>query len=151
MFRKKDRKVPILNTSALPDLVFTVLFFFMIVTHMRQTDVKVKVESPQGTQLQKLQKKYATAYIYVGKDKTGDIKIQFNNDIVDIGKLADRTIRQRETLPIEEQQNFTVSIKADKDIPLEIIAQVKEALREAHALKINYSATEALESNNKIN
>ncbi len=146
MFRKKERKVPTLNTSALPDLIFTVLFFFMIVTHMRQTDVKVKVESPQGTKLQKLQKKYATAYIYVGRDKNGDVKVQFNKDVVAISQIADRVMQQRETLPMDEQQYFTVSIKADRDTPLDVIAQVKDALREANALKINYSATEISES-----
>lgn len=146
MFRKKERKVPTLNTSALPDLIFTVLFFFMIVTHMRQTDVKVKVESPQGTKLQKLQKKYATAYIHIGRDKNGDVKVQFNKDVVAISQIADRVMQQRETLPMDEQQYFTVSIKADRDTPLDVIAQVKDALREANALKISYSATEISES-----
>ena len=146
MFRKKERKVPTLNTSALPDLIFTVLFFFMIVTHMRQTDVKVKVESTQGTKLQKLQKKNATAYSYIGRDKNGDVKVQFNKDVVAISQIADRVMQQRETLPMDEQQYFTVSIKADRDTPLDVIAQVKDALREANALKINYSATEISES-----
>ncbi|TGX83549.1 biopolymer transporter ExbD [Palleniella muris] len=149
MFRKRDRKIPTLNTSALPDLIFTILFFFMIVTHMRQTDVKVRLESPQGTQLQKLQKKYATAYIYIGKDKNDDVKVQFNNEIVDFNQLTEYAGKQREALPIEEQQYFTVSIKADRDIPLGVLAQVKKALREAHALKINYSATEITESQQK--
>ena len=35
------RDVPQLNTASLPDLIFTVLFFFMVVTHMRQTTLRV--------------------------------------------------------------------------------------------------------------
>lgn len=142
MFRKRQRQVPELNTSALPDLIFTVLFFFMIVTHMRQTDVKVKVETPQGTQLQKVQKKYATSYLYIGKDKSGVTRIQLNNRIVPIDHLADAVRQQKEMIPEDEQQFYTVSIKADRDTPLDIIAAVKDALRDAHALQINYSATE---------
>lgn len=140
--RKQKRYVPELNTSALPDLIFTVLFFFMIVTHMRQTDVKVKVETPQGTELQKMQKKYATTYIYIGKDKSGQTQIQMNNRIVPIERLAEEVHAERDLLPIDEQQYHTVSLKADRNTPIGVIADVKDALREAHALQISYSATE---------
>lgn len=147
MFHKRHRGVPELNTSALPDLIFTVLFFFMIVTHMRQTDVKVKVQTPQGTELQKVQKKYATSYLYIGKDKSGKIQVQLNNHIIPISALANAIREERNHLPLDEQQYHTVSIKADRDIPLSIISQVKDALREGNALQINYSATE---NNKKI-
>ncbi|MBP5712733.1 MAG: biopolymer transporter ExbD, partial [Prevotella sp.] len=57
-FRKHTRRsVPMLNTASLPDLIFTVLFFFMIVTHMRNESVKVEYEKPQGTELSRLAKK----------------------------------------------------------------------------------------------
>ena len=42
LFNKKKRDIPNLNTAALPDLIFTVLFFFMIVTQLRDTEVKVR-------------------------------------------------------------------------------------------------------------
>lgn len=145
MFRKHKRQVPELNTSALPDLIFTVLFFFMIVTHMRQTDIKVKVQTPQGTQLQKVQKKFATSYLYIGKDKSGVTRIQLNNTIVPIERLTSAIRQQKEMIPEDEQQFYTVSIKADRDTPLDVIAAVKDALRNANALQINYSATEGKE------
>ena len=34
------REMPALNTSSLPDLIFTLLFFFMIVTTMREVTLK---------------------------------------------------------------------------------------------------------------
>lgn len=138
----RKRHVPELNTSALPDLIFTVLFFFMIVTHMRQTEVKVKVDTPEGTELQKLQKKYATTYIYIGKDKDGVTQIQLNNRIVPLSRLTDAVKLERSRLPEEEQQYHTVSVKADRDTPIGFIADVKESLREAHSLQISYSANE---------
>lgn len=140
--RKQKRHVPELNTSALPDLIFTVLFFFMIVTHMRQTDLKVKVQTPQGTELQKLGKKYAVTYIYIGKDKTGATQIQLNNRIVPLSRLSDALSAERKQLPVDEQKYHTVSLKADRDTPLGVIADVKEALRNAHTLQISYSANE---------
>ena len=42
IFRNRSqRSMPQLNTSSLPDLIFTVLFFFMVVTHMRKTTIKI--------------------------------------------------------------------------------------------------------------
>ena len=37
---------------------------------------------------------------------------------------------------------MTVSIKADKATKMSVVNEVKQALRQAKALKINYSATE---------
>ena len=64
-FQQKKRKVPGLNTASLPDLIFTVLFFFMIVTHLRSVPVKVKYQTPQGTELKKLTKKSTTTYVFI--------------------------------------------------------------------------------------
>ena len=67
MIRQRiDRSVPTLNTSSLPDLIFTVLFFFMVVTHMRQVTLKVRFRVPQGTELTRLTKKSAVSYVYIG-------------------------------------------------------------------------------------
>lgn len=70
IFRRHKKDVPGLNTASLPDLIFTVLFFFMIVTHIRHDAPKVEYRIPQGTELQKLTKKSATTYIYRKADKT---------------------------------------------------------------------------------
>ena len=60
------REMPALNTSSLPDLIFTLLFFFMIVTTMREVTLKVQFTLPQGTELEKLEKKSLVTFIYVG-------------------------------------------------------------------------------------
>ena len=65
--RHHSRELPGLNTAALPDLIFTVLFFFMIVTHMRDVDPQVRYQVPQGTELQKLNHKSSVSYIYIGR------------------------------------------------------------------------------------
>ena len=66
-FRRTRREVPMLNTASLPDLIFTVLFFFITVTHMRQVTLKVKYRVPEGTELTRLVKKSAVTHIYIGK------------------------------------------------------------------------------------
>ena len=83
-----ERDVPMLNTSSLPDLIFTVLFFFMIVTHMREVTLKVHYEVPQGTEIQKLGHKASIVQIYVGRQAGSDeFRIQLNNQLSTIDDI----------------------------------------------------------------
>ena len=105
-FKQTARQVPGLNTSSLPDLIFTVLFFFMIVTHMRKVTLKVKYQTPAGTELRNLTKKSTVSYIYIGAPINGNMLpdgaaqaagegaegqksiIQLNDKIVSVGEIA---------------------------------------------------------------
>ena len=73
--------MPALNTSSLPDLIFTLLFFFMIVTTMREVTLKVEFKVPQATELEKLEKKSLVTFIYVGKP-TAMLKLQQSKTIL---------------------------------------------------------------------
>lgn len=148
MFKRTRREIPGLNTSSLPDLIFTVLFFFMIVTHMRKVTLKVRYQVPQGTELTRLTKKTAVSYIYIGKPAVGsDIDkaktaIQLNDKYATTTDIIDYIAAEKSRMTPEDQQQMTVSIKADKSTKMGIISEVKQALRKSKALKISYSATE---------
>lgn len=150
MFRKRKRNVPDLNTSALPDLIFTVLFFFMIVTHMRDIPYLVKAVAPQGVELTKAGKKSAVVKIVIGKaiDGLGQTKgsngysIQVNDRLVSIDKLAEAIETERRAMLPEDMAAMVVNIRADKDTPMHIISDVRKILRESHALKVFYTASE---------
>lgn len=149
-FRHRNHEVPGLNTSSLPDLIFTVLFFFMIVTHMRQVNLKVKFQVPQGKELTRLTKKAAVSYIYIGTPvsadgkvyKTTESRIQLNDKYATPEEVVDYISAEKKRMTAEDQQQMTVSIKADKHTKMGVIADVKQALRQAKALRINYSASE---------
>ena len=147
MFKRKNHEVPGLNTSSLPDLIFTVLFFFMIVTHMRQVQMKVEFQVPQGTELEKLTKKSTVSYIYIGKpipqmqSETGTGNcIQLNDKLATTSDISDYISAERSRMTPEDLKKMTVSIKADRHVQMGIITDVKQALRQSGALKINYSA-----------
>ena len=137
-----------LNTSSLPDLIFTVLFFFMIVTHMRDVDLKVHYEVPQGTEVQKLGHKASVVHIYVGRRMgavAGDddeFFIQLNNNIATMDDIKAFLDNERSCMNSEDQGRMTVSIKADRDVPMGMISDIKHTLQQNYALRINYSATE---------
>lgn len=137
----KSKGIPGLNTAALPDLIFTVLFFFMIVTHMRSVPLKVRYQVPEGTELTRLVHKSAVTYIYVGKPFGQDAtRIQLNDKIADVADVAPYVRKEQATMLGEDSENMTVSIKADKNTEMGIISAIKQQLRKAEALRVNYSA-----------
>ena len=146
----EERDVPALNTSSLPDLIFTVLFFFMIVTHMRDVDMKVRYEVPQGTEVQKLGHKSSIVNIYIGRKAgattDGEFYIQLNNDIATVADISAFLDKEKARMSSEDLARMTVSIKADRDVPMSLIADVKRALQQEFALRLNYSATEKNEN-----
>ena len=138
MIRRSSHSLPGLNLASMPDLIFTVLFFFMIVTHMRVNDPMVKYEVPAGTEVKKMEQKAAVINLYIGEGK-----IQVDNEMVALSGLVPYINHVRQGLSPENQERLTISLKADKKTPMGLLADVKRELQKAFAVKINYSGTEA--------
>ena len=158
-FHRREHVMPELNLASLPDLIFTVLFFFMIVTHMRDIELKVRYQVPQATEVQKLTHKSSISHIYVGHmlaSADSAYYIQLNDKVLAMQADGNATTtldaigsyieQERQRMSSEDQARMTISIQADRDVPMGIIADIKKTLQRSYALKINYSATE---SNNK--
>jgi len=141
MFHQSHRSVPSLNVASMPDLIFTVLFFFMIVTHMRSDEVKVRLQVPQGVEVQKLANKQAVVNIYIGREGSR-WAVQLNGDIVNPNDIPAHIEHIRGGLSAENQARLTVSLRVDRKAPMGLVSEVKRNLQQAYALKINYSATE---------
>ena len=145
--RRQSNQVPGLNLASMPDLIFTVLFFFMIVTHMRDVDPKVRYMVPQGTQLENEVGKAGLVYVFIGKpvDAQGRViadetRIQMGDRYVTVDQISEEIAKERARMSEDDRQRLTVSIRADRDTEMGVINDVKQALRRAGALNINYSA-----------
>ena len=170
--RRREHTIPSLNLAAMPDLIFTVLFFFMIVTHMRNVTPLVRYETPQGTELSKPEGKQPSLYIYVGsqgdfaskkvvsslekvvsssenteKQSDSPIKIQVNNRFVAPEQLAAAIEQEKMKLPIADRHALTASLKADRHTPMQVIMQIKQALRDVGISRVTYSATKKSDKN----
>lgn len=150
IYRSHSHRVPGLNTASLPDLIFTVLFFFMIVTHMRKVTPKVRYQVPAGTSLTRLAKKSAVSYIYIGHPLKADnitagkdFAIQLNDKYVSPAEVTDYMSAEKANMQPEDARQMTVSIKADRQTPMHIVTDVKQALRQAGTLRVSYSAVSA--------
>lgn len=146
-FRKKGKKSqPAINTASLPDIVFMLLFFFMVTTKMRETSLKVINVTPKATEIEKLEKKSLVSYIYIGKPIKAlqgafgtAPRIQLNDAFKtkeDIFQFVEMEKDKRDEV---ERNLVTWSLKVDQKTKMGIVTEVKQELRKANALKINYS------------
>ena len=149
---KGSKKVPPLSTASLPDIVFMILFFFMVSTQMRDVEVKVDVKVPTATQVKKLEKKSLVSYVFIGRPRVAfqntygtEPIIQMNDKLINDEGVPSESVKdfilfEREKLAEDDQNKMTVSLKIDSNIPMGNVTDLKQALRMANALKINYSA-----------
>ena len=144
---KKD--VPGLTTASMSDIVFMLLFFFMVTTQLRETENKVIVRLPEASQAAKLERKDLAAYINVGPPVQhlqaqfgNDARIQLNDSFRSIDDIRDFIATERESKSEADRQFMTVSIKADENVRMGIITDIKQELRRCSALKIMYAARE---------
>ena len=148
--RKQEKKsVPAVSTASLPDIIFMLLFFFMVSTSIKEVTYKVNIRVPEATELQKLEKKSLVRYIYVGEPRPEfqkqygkETRIQLDDSFGELNEIEMFIENERNAMKENEQGLLTVSIKADKETKMGIITDIKQALRRAQALKINYAAVQ---------
>ena len=146
-FRKNGKKeMQAISTASLPDIVFMLLFFFMVTTVMRETTLFVTVTTPKATEIKKLEKKSLVSYIYIGppikrmQASYGTAaRIQLNDAFAIVDDIQEFIASEQEARDEKEVPYMTTSIKADETAKMGIITDVKQELRKANALKINYS------------
>jgi len=144
-FKKKKKGLPAISTASLPDIVFMLLFFFMVSTTMRETELMIKAPKlPTASEVKKLEHKSLVSTIYIGKSKderiSGD-KIQVNDKIIDVKDVTSFIFAERGKRPEDQVKYMTTSIKADKDANVGTILDIKEMLRDINALKVSFSTT----------
>ena len=137
---------PGISTASLPDIVFMLLFFFMVSTVMREVDMLVTIRLPEATEVQKIKRKSLVSYIYVGKPATRlqsrfgtEPRMQLNDSFANPEDLIEFVGQEREARSEKEAKMLTNSIKADIDVKMGIITDIKQELRKAQSLKLLYS------------
>lgn len=152
-FKKGEKKkVGGLNSGSLSDIVFMLLFFFMVTTQMRETENKVMVTTPQASEVVKLERKDLNSYINVGTPIKSlqaqygtEARIQLNDSFKSTTDIRDFIAAERESKSEADRQFMTTSIRADRDVRMGIVSDVKQELRRCSALKIMYSANKPKE------
>ena len=143
------KETPAISTASLPDVIFMILFFFMVSTTMREQELLVRYKLPSATEVQKLEKKSLVSYVNIGvpvshmQAKFGTApRIQLNDSFKTAKDIGDFIGAERDQLNEADRAQMTVSIKADQYPKMGIVTDVKQELRRANALKITYAAIE---------
>jgi biopolymer transport protein ExbD len=144
-FRKTGpRTVPSLNTASLPDLIFTLLFFFLLVANMRSVPTLTQFQAPDAVGLQKLKEKSLLVYIIVGrqdpemKEKLPEIQLNYN--FTTLEKMPEDLKEIKKEVNPEDLSKMIVVLKIDKDTPMGLVNDIRKILREANLLTVFYSA-----------
>jgi len=142
---KKSKDGGAINTSSLPDIIFMLLFFFMVTTTMRETSPKVKTKVPEASEIQKLEKKSLVSYILVGPPINTRVygdnsRVQLDDQFANIKDIGEFVARERQARNEADRNKITTSLKVDESTKMGIVSDIKQELRKASSLKINYSA-----------
>ncbi len=144
--KQKSGELPAISTASLPDIVFMLLFFFMVATVMRQNTLMIENKLPIADQIEKLDKKDLVMYIYAGKPSSryvssagNQARIQLNDKFAEVSDiapfiLAERAAKREELVPF-----LTTALKVDGETNMGLVGDIKKELREVLALKINYT------------
>ncbi|MDR1632117.1 MAG: biopolymer transporter ExbD [Dysgonamonadaceae bacterium] len=139
-FRKTHREVPSLNTTSLPDLIFTLLLFFMLVVNMRSVPALTQVQLPNTKELQKLKEKSLLIHIVVGKSGNNEPPVQLNNDFTSLDAMPEQLKSLKNQIEPEERSKIVVVLRVDKNTPMGIVNDLRQILREQNLLTVYYAA-----------
>ena len=145
-FKKKSNTSQDIPTAALPDIIFMLLFFFMVTTVLRESTIMVKQSIPKATQLRKLEQKKLVSYMYVGKPNDpkkfgSEPKIQANDAFIEVNGIIQFIEEEKGKLAENEKDQITISIKVDDETKMGIVADIQEKMRDVNARKLMYAAS----------
>lgn len=142
--KEKSGDLPAISTASMPDIIFMLLFFFMVTTTMREVTLKVRNKMPEATEVQKLEKKALVSFIYIGPPTQSRLygtesRIQLNDSFRTVADIAEFIYMEREARNEADRPLLTTSLKVDKEVKMGVVTDVKQELRKVGAFKINYS------------
>lgn len=145
--KKRGKSTPEVSTASLPDIIFMLLFFFMMVTVMRDSELKVTNNVPYATELTKLEKKSLVNYLHIGKPLKKyqaqygtKPQLQLGDKFSGIADIPLFLEKHKSTLPEKQRPGINSSLKVDGEVTMGIVTDVKQKLRKSGQLKVNYSA-----------
>ena len=146
-FKKKSagtkQEIP---TASMPDIIFMLLIFFMVTTVLRETELLVTVRIPQAEAIEKIDQKRLIQHVYIGPENLetggqGEPAVQIDDAIVrDLPQ-----IRQAMYAALRDEPRTIVSLRVDREVETGMLYDVQQELREAEALRVNYSTSREAE------
>lgn len=152
--KKRGKSSPEVSTASLPDIIFMLLFFFMVVTVLRDAELKVSVNTPYASELTKLEEKSLVNYLYIGRPmkKYQELygtkpRLQLGDKFASIAEIPLFLNQHKLKVPEAQRPRITSSLRVDGEVTMGIVQDVKTELRKSGQLKVNYSAKKRPDAN----
>ena len=150
--KKRGKASPAISTASLPDIIFMLLFFFMVVTVLRDAELKVSVFTPSATELTKLEEKSLVNYLYIGKPMKKyqetygtQPRLQLGDKFATVADIPIFLEKHKIKVPEAKRTRITSSLRVDGDVTMGIVQDIKTQLRKSNQLRVNYSAKKEAE------
>ncbi|MEL6803124.1 MAG: biopolymer transporter ExbD [Bacteroidota bacterium] len=148
--KNRGKSDPAISTASLPDIIFMLLFFFMVVTVLREDELLVRVRIPSATELTKIEDKSLVNNIHIGQPTVQNQRIygtspriQLNDKIIENSSLGSEIAKflaeKRSVLTESERSRMTNALKVDEQATVGIIEDVKVELRKNNSYRLMYS------------
>ena len=145
--KKRGKAKPAISTASLPDIIFMLLFFFMVVTVLRDAELKVKVSTPFATELTKLEEKSLVNYLYIGRptDRYKEVygtkpRLQLGDKFAGVADIPIFLEKHKVKVPENKRGRITSSLRVDGEVTMGVVQDIKTQLRKSGQLRLNYSA-----------
>ena len=145
---KKKRANPEVSTASLPDIVFMLLFFFMVATVPREPELQMLLEKPETDTFKRIEDRSKLGFLNMGyRNKSeygGEPWIQIG--AVEPFKFANAERKIKELYPMitknKKTTGFVLSVKIDSEVPMMYVDELKNILRTKglEQLEILYSS-----------
>lgn len=128
-FSKKSKATASIPTASLPDIIFMLLIFFMVVTVFKEFR-GLPVLTPAARTTEKLESKRNVAYLWA--DKRGRLSV--DDKIINLEEV-DEVMAEK----FAQNRRLIVSLKIDRDVEMGLVTDIQERLRDAYTLRVSYA------------
>ena len=143
---KYSNREATISTAALPDIIFMLLFFFMVTTVLRKSDENLKYKIPTAEQLKQIEQKSLITQISIGIPKEAgkygsEPRIEADGRLITVDDIVPFIMKEKDELPTYSRDQIIILLKADEEVPMGIVSDVKQELRKANARRIIFAAS----------
>lgn len=147
-FKKKSIQNSEISTASMPDIVFLLLFFFMVSATIKTNEDQLKVNIPTAHAISQVKKKFLIKELHVGFPK--DIKlgtsarISAEGQIIELSQITQWVQQQKASLGELYKDQMIVLLRADEDVEMGLIGDVQTELRRSNARKVLFRTLESI-------
>ena len=136
-----------LSTASMPDIVFLLLFFFMVSATIKTSDDQLNIQQPSAHALTQVEKKFLIRELHVGYPKNEQLgkapRISTGDVYIELSQIGNWIEEQRTSLGEAYGDQMIVLIKAHKDIDMGLISDIQQELRRHNARKVLFRTLES--------